>query len=155
VLAVRPDGEVKPFTHALVPVDFSPSALQAVDHAVALVRPGGAGITLLHVVEAPVSYSGELPDADFLRELDRHSAEHLDRWGAQLRSRAQVPVTTKSRVGWVGAEILAAIDHDPSIDLVAMGSHGRTGLPRVLLGSVAEKVVRHARCPVLVARKRE
>jgi nucleotide-binding universal stress UspA family protein len=46
------------------------------------------------------------------------------------------------------------LDDDPTFDLVIMGSHGRTGIRRVLLGSVAEKVVRHARRPVLVARKR-
>jgi nucleotide-binding universal stress UspA family protein len=154
VLVVRPDGEVKPFTHALVPVDFSDSARHAVDLAAELVRPGGAGITLLHVVEAPVSYSGELPDPEFLQALDRHSAEHLDQWAAQLRGRVSVPVAIRSRVGWAGAEILAALDRDPYVDLVVMGSHGRTGLARVLLGSVAEKIVRHARCPVLVARKR-
>ncbi len=154
VLAVRPDGEVKPFTHVLIPVDFSDGAQHAIDLAARLVQPGGAGITLLHVIEAPVSYSGELPDPEFLRELDRRTAEYLDRASSQLRSRVSVPVTTRSRVGWPGAEILAAIDHDPTIDLVVMGSHGRTGIKRVLLGSVAEKVVRHARCPVLVARKR-
>jgi nucleotide-binding universal stress UspA family protein len=58
------------------------------------------------------------------------------------------------RLGWAGAESLATIDRDPTIDLVVMGSRGRTGIRRVLLGSVAEKVVRHARCPVLVARQR-
>jgi nucleotide-binding universal stress UspA family protein len=63
-------------------------------------------------------------------------------------------VTPRCRIGWPGAEILAALDRDTSIDLVVVGSHGRTGIKRALLGSVSEKVVRHARCPVLVARKR-
>jgi nucleotide-binding universal stress UspA family protein len=155
VLAVRPDGEVKPFTHVMVPVDFSAAARHAIDRAAELVRPGGAGITLLHVIEAPVSYSGELPDPELLRELDRRGAEYVDRAATELRSRVSVPVTTQSRVGWPGAETLAALERDPTIDVIVMGSHGRTGIKRVLLGSVAEKVVRHARCPVLVARKRE
>ncbi|HSK04246.1 MAG TPA: universal stress protein [Kofleriaceae bacterium] len=155
VLAVRTEGEVGSFTHALVPVDFSDGARHAIDRAAELVRPGGAGITLLHIIEAPVSYSGELPDPELLRELDRRGAESLERTATELRSRVTVPVTARSRVGWPGAEILAALDHDPTIDLIVMGSHGRTGIKRVLLGSVAEKVVRHARCPVLVARQRE
>lgn len=155
VLVARPDGEPRPFTHVLCPVDFSDAARRAMDLAAEVVRPGGAGITLLHVVEAPVSFGAELPDPEFLRAADKRAAEQLERWAAELRGKVSVPVTIRSRVGWAGAETLAAVDHDPTIDLVVMGSHGRTGIKRVLLGSVAEKVVRHARCPVLVARERE
>jgi nucleotide-binding universal stress UspA family protein len=154
VLTVRPDGEPRPFTHVLCPVDFSDDSRQALDFAAELVRPGGTGITLFHVVEAPVAYSGELPAPDILADLDRRSTEYLERWASQLRGKVSVPVATRCRIGWPGAETLAAIDLDPTIDLVVMGSHGRTGIKRVLLGSVAEKVVRHARCPVFVARKR-
>jgi nucleotide-binding universal stress UspA family protein len=49
-------------------------------------------------------------------------------------------------------QTLGVLDADPSFDLVVMGSHGRTGIRRVLLGSVAEKVLRHAACPVLIVR---
>ena len=52
-------------------------------------------------------------------------------------------------------ETVAIAKRDPSIDLIVMGTHGRTGLKHALLGSVAEKVVRHAPCPVLVARDRD
>jgi nucleotide-binding universal stress UspA family protein len=154
VLAVHPGGESRPFTHALCPIDFSEEGRPALEAAVGLVRPGGAGITLLHVLEAPVAYSGELPEPDLLRDLDARAAEHLETWAAGFRGKASVPVTARCRIGWPGAEILAALEHDASIDLVVMGSHGRTGLKRALLGSVSEKVVRHARCPVLVTRKR-
>jgi nucleotide-binding universal stress UspA family protein len=151
VLAVR--SEERPFQHVLCPIDFSEESRCAVDFAAQLVRPGGAGITLLHVVEAPVSYAGELPE-DFLRELDQRSAEHLEACAAQLRSKVSVPVTTQWRIDWPGAGILAVLEREQTIDLVVMGSHGRTGIKRMLLGSVAEKVLRHARCPVFVARKR-
>ena len=87
-------------------------------------------------------------------DLDQYAAEHLAQWAARLAGRTKAPVTTLSRVGNPGAEILAALDEDPAFDLVVAGSHSRLGLERMLLGSVAEKVVRHARCPVLVARKR-
>jgi nucleotide-binding universal stress UspA family protein len=60
----------------------------------------------------------------------------------------------QSRIGSAGSETLASLN-DQVFDLVVVGSHGRTGFRRVLLGSVAEKIVRHAGCPVLVARSRK
>jgi len=152
VLAVRPDGEVKPFGHVLVPTDFSESADHALDLAAELVRPDGA-ITLLHVIELAAVYSGE-PNADVARELDKRAAAALDEAAARLKSKVAVRVTTRSRIGYPGVQTLAAVDDDRSVDLIVMGSHGRTGIKRALMGSVAEKVVRHAKCPVLVARKR-
>jgi nucleotide-binding universal stress UspA family protein len=154
VLVVRPDGEPKPFTDVLVPIDFSTGSQIAVDQAAELVRPGGSGITLLHVVEAPVRQAGEAYEFQFLRDLDKRAAVSLDNFAAKLRERTDVPVSTRIRIGYAGAQILTLLDDDPTFDLVVMGSHGRTGLKRVFLGSVAEKVVRHAPCPVLVARRR-
>jgi nucleotide-binding universal stress UspA family protein len=65
-----------------------------------------------------------------------------------------VPVTITVDIGPAGPRIIAALEADPTIDLVLMGSHGRTGIKRVVLGSVAEKVLRHATCPVLIERPR-
>ena len=64
-----------------------------------------------------------------------------------------MPIETRTLVGAPSAQALIALDSDLTYDLVAVGSHGRTGLGRLLLGSVAEQLVRHAPCPVLVARK--
>ena len=100
-------------------------------------------------------YARRKRSIELAHELDRYATEHLDRWAAQLAARAPAPVAKACRVGHPGAEILKALDEGPAFDLVVMGSHGRTGLERVLLGSVAEKVVRHARAPVLVARRRD
>ena len=155
VLAIHPHDEPKPFAHALCPVDFTASSRHAVDLATSLVRPGGAGISLLHVLEIPVAYSGESMIADFARDLDGRAARELDQWAARARAKVTVPVETRTRIGYAGAQVLSAIEHDPTIDLVVVGSHGRTGIKRALLGSVAEKVVRHATCPVLVARERD
>ncbi len=163
VLAVRADGEARPFARILCPIDFSESSQVAVDLAAGLVQPGSAGsagsavaagITLLHVIDPPAVYHRAERSLEIARDLDRYSTEHLDRWAAQLATRTPAPIAKQSRVGHPGAEILRALDEDPAFDLVVMGSHGRIGLERVLLGSVAEKVVRHARCPVLVARRR-
>ncbi|HET7505224.1 MAG TPA: universal stress protein [Kofleriaceae bacterium] len=154
VLVVRSRDAGKPFVHVLCPVDFSPCSREAVDLAAAVAAPGGAGITLLHVIELPVSYSGEPPVAGFAEDLDRASARLLEQWARELTAKVSVPVTTRSRIGSPGAQILAVLDADPTFDLVVMGSHGRTGIRRMLLGSVAEKVVRHAACPVLVTHSR-
>jgi nucleotide-binding universal stress UspA family protein len=153
VLAVRPDGDVQTFSHVLIPTDFSREAEHALELAPTLVAPGGT-ITLMHVVEVPVAYAGEVTVEGFAAQVDKRAAAALEKAASRLRTRTSAPVTTRSRIGYPGAQTIAALDADRSIDLVAMGSHGRTGINRVLLGSVAEKVVRHAHCPVLVARKR-
>jgi nucleotide-binding universal stress UspA family protein len=151
VLTIRPGNEPRPYMHVLCPLDLSKPAREAMNLAAALVQPGGAGITLLHVLELPVSYTGELPIPDFHRDLDARSAALLDRWTAELKAQVSVPVTQRTRIGRPGAQILALLEDDRTFDLVVMGSHGHTGIERMLLGSVAEKVVRHARCPVVVA----
>ncbi|HWO22741.1 MAG TPA: universal stress protein [Kofleriaceae bacterium] len=154
VLAVRPDAELKPFARVLCPVDLAESSEHAVELAAALVQPGSEGITLLHVIEPPPVYGHAKQTLDFIRDLDRYSTEHLATWAARLEGKAPAPVAKRSRVGHPGAEILRVLDEGPAFDLVVMGSHSRTGIERMLLGSVAEKVVRHARCPVLIARRR-
>ena len=154
VLAVRADGDPEPFRHVLCPVDFSASSRQAMELAAELIAPAGVGITLLHVLELPVAYSGEPRLPELYRDLDKHSADLLDQWTAELRTKTSVPVTARSRIGRPASQTVAVLDDDRTFDLVVMGGHGRSGVARVLLGSVAEQVVRHARCPVLVARSR-
>lgn len=153
VLVVRA-GEPGPFTDVLVPVDFSQSAQLAVDAAARVVRPGGSGITLLHVIDAPVATNVEAFDLSFMRDLEKSSKKALEEISTKLRQQVDVPVTTRVQIGYAGGQILAVLDDDPTFDLVVMGSHGRTGFKRIFLGSVAEKVVRHAPCPVMVVRAR-
>ncbi|HEY5947399.1 MAG TPA: universal stress protein [Kofleriaceae bacterium] len=154
VLAIHPGTELKAFNHVLCPVDFSGSSEHAIELASRLAVPDGAGITLLHVVELPVAWEEPAPAKLYLEDLQKRSAELLAKLATRLEQNVTVPVTTQIRIGTPGSQALAALDEDPTFDLVVMGSHGRTGIKRVLLGSVAEKVVRHAKCPVLVARKR-
>jgi len=146
--------EPAPFGHVLCPIDFSDSSHHALALAADLAGPRGRGITLLHVIEMPVTFSGEPPVTGYHENLVGRARKVLDKWAAELRAKVSVPVTTRTVVGFPGAEILATLDADPTLDLVVVGSHGRTGFRRVLLGSVAEKIARHARCPVLVARTR-
>ncbi len=149
VLAVRPDNDIGELKHVLVPTDFSESAMHAVELAAGMVAADGE-ITLLHVLDLPVAFTGQV-GAELARELDRRSAAALESVAARMKT---ARVNPRTRIGYPGAQTLRFLEEDPSVDLVVMGSHGRTGIKRILLGSVAEKVVRHARCPVLVARTR-
>ena len=154
VLVARAPGATSPFRQVLCPLDFSAGSRVAADLAAELAVPGGGGITLLHVLEPPVAYAGEALPRDFLESLDRRTTQRLESWASHVRTRCRVPVATRIRIGSPGAETLAVLEDDRRFDLVVVGSHGRTGLRRVLLGSAAEKLVRHAPCSVLVARSR-
>lgn len=153
VLVTRLDSEARPFQHALVPIDFSASSRHALDLAAEHVRAGGAGLTLLHALELPAADPGDAEATELARTVDARADQLLAEWSAPVERKATLPVARRTRAGKAGAEILAMLDDDRSFDLVVMGTHGRTGVQR-LLGSVAEKVVRHAPCPVLVARHR-
>ncbi len=155
VLVVRPGSQPTPFAHVTCAIDFSIDAEQTTELASALVAPAGE-ITLLHVTEIPLSYVGEHPISDLVRDIGENAKRLLDYAAVELRQQVAVPVVTKLVDGrFPGARLLDLIESDPTIDLVIMGSHGRTGLRRALLGSVAEKIVRHAAIPVLVARSRD
>lgn len=150
VLAVRPDSDQRKFRRVLVPTDFSESAMRAAARAATLVAPDGE-LVLLHVLELPLAYSRDMP-LEYLPALERRVTASLETEGHRLESATRASVKSCVRMGRPGAETLQLLEEDQDIDLVVMGSHGRTGLARVLMGSVAEKVVRHAPCPVLVAR---
>jgi len=141
--------------HFLVPVDFSENANQAVEYAIDLASKLGARLTLLHVIQLLPLGSGDmgvtLPYA-YIQDLE-----------ADITSRMQASLERVTAAGLEGAmavlqgvpfqEILETAKAQ-QVDLIVMGTHGRTGLQYVLMGSVAEKVVRLAPCPVLVVRQR-
>jgi nucleotide-binding universal stress UspA family protein len=154
VLAARGPGGLQPFRKVLCPIDFSEDSRRALAYAAELTAPGGAGITLLHVVEPAITFSNLPMAEDNLQSLDRRATHELVRWASELETKVAVPVATEIRIGRPGVQTLTTLDADPTFDLVIVGSHGRTGIRRVLLGSVAEQVLRHAACPVLVARAR-
>lgn len=156
VLVVRRASEPRPYRHILVPVDFSQSSRTAMRLAAELVaRDGGmADIALVHVVEAPLAYHGELREPESFAAVDRDGARLLDEFVGELRALTTVPVHVHTRIGSPVHQVLAMVEHDPAYDLVIAGSHGRTGLGRFLLGSVAERLVRHVPVPVLVAHDR-
>jgi len=143
--------------HVLVPIDFSACADEALNYAIALAHKLQARLTLLHVIHAvPLWSEGDmglaLPDA-YLRESEAQGKQSLE----QRRQRAQEAGVQADILTVHGVPFQSILDtaRDQQIDLIVLGTHGRTGLQRVLLGSVAEKVVRLAPCPVLTVREKE
>lgn len=137
------------FERILVATDFGPSSERAVAVAVALADRLHAGLTLLHVWEAPsFTYGGMLYSAADVLEPVRDKAQAaLDEAVAKLKPSCPT-VTGALRCGDPRVEVLGAIDASRP-DLVVMGTHGRKGLARAFLGSVAERVVRDSTVPVL------
>lgn len=150
VLTVRPEAETPRLGHVVCPIDFSESSRHAANVAVDIATRHDGRVTLLHVIDLPITIPGE-PTA-MLGDLGESSAKLLDTWANELRAKASVPIAARTEIGSAGSRLLDAIEQDATISLVVVGSHGRTGIKRALLGSVAEKLVRHATCPVLVAR---
>jgi universal stress protein A len=138
----------------LVPIDFSDGSKKALRYALPFAREHGAAITLLYVV-APAYGAGEYGSVDFAQleaGLKRSGEKELTRLAAELAGK--VPADTLVRVG-SAASTIARVAADLNADMIIIATQGRTGLKHVLLGSVAENVVRRAPCPVLVVRERE
>ena len=140
------------FHKILCPTDFSDGSRQALRLAIDRLGPD-SHLVLLHVWEPPYVYGPDagLPGAVVVETKALAEAE-LARWKGEAEQLGARGVSTVLAGGAPWHEIVEVARRDPSIDLIVMGTHGRTGLSHVLLGSVAEKVVRHASCPVLVAR---
>jgi nucleotide-binding universal stress UspA family protein len=141
------------FTHILVPTDFNPASDAALAYAKELALKYEARLTLLHVVTDPVATGAWAPDV-----YVPASAEMGERVLRATRERLKAALTPEERARfavrievWIGvpAQIIEDIAREQKVDLIVMGTHGRRGLSHMVLGSVAERVVRHAPCPVL------
>jgi nucleotide-binding universal stress UspA family protein len=136
----------------LCPIDFSDFSRRALDHAVAMARWYESTITLLHVFSVvPVAaYAPGTPmhPSVVLTPADRDELLASMRRFAEDEAGSSVPIGFEICQGTAAAEILARARAMPS-DLIVMGTHGRSGFERLVLGSVTEKVLRKAACPVL------
>jgi nucleotide-binding universal stress UspA family protein len=144
------------FRRILVPTDFSPPSRHALGVAIDLGRRFGSELRLFHARELP-AYA--FPDAGLpitptvLESLEASTRSDLARLADEV-SRAGLRCSIATAVGLHDQEICRHAA-EWGADLIVMGTHGRTGLRHVLLGSVAEKVVRRAVCPVLTVRPHE
>jgi nucleotide-binding universal stress UspA family protein len=136
------------FEHILVPTDFSDVSRRALEYAKQLAKQGSSELLLVHV-NPPVTMITP-PEAAWIdvSEVESLREEQLNQSGAELRSqgyRAQAI----SLSGPLQDELLSAVKQY-KVDLIVLGTHGKKGLERLILGSDAEAVVRHAHCPVLL-----
>jgi nucleotide-binding universal stress UspA family protein len=133
----------------LVPVDFSSESQSFVEYAAAMAQKWGATLTLIHVCERPDAMAGIVPGADNEADdtKDRVLAQKaLENLRMETRKYTNVGMRVLVVDGSPAREIISA---SREAQMVVMGTHGRTGLRRALIGSVAEAVVRGASCPVL------
>ena len=129
----------------LFPTDFSHTGDAALEMATALARDTGATLLIVHVEEPPTAYGGgELyygipePATEDLRKM-LHKIQPAD---------PDVPYEHRLITG-EPAHAVTRLAEEEEVDMIVMGTHGRTGLSRLLMGSVAEAIVRRAKCPVL------
>jgi universal stress protein A len=140
----------------LVPTDFSPTSDIAFNYALDMAAREHASLLLLHVIE-DASFAAAYPDGlsveqpgrrvQLIAEADRQLQDAVMRAAA-----AGVIATTQVIVGSPASSMITAVENEWGSDLIVMGTHGRSGLAHFVLGSVAERVVRTAHCPVLTVR---
>ncbi len=143
--------KVSRISKILVPTDFTDFSTQAIDYAVMLGKEFKASLLLMHVIE-PFTYSV----SDTIQVVDHYVAlksiaEPLMETLKKKLAKSKLKVSTYVIQGTPYLEITQKA-RKAKVDLIVMGTHGRTGVGHLLLGSVTERVVRMAHCPVLTIR---
>jgi len=143
----------------LCPTDFSENSEHALKYALALATLSQAKLQLFHVVE-PINYPQStelfepvLDEVELTMKMEAAFQKQLEDQVSALKDEYS-KITGKIVMGNTFLAIIQAA-RDESVDIIVMGTHGRTGLAHVLIGSVAEKVVREAPCPVLTVKHPE
>jgi nucleotide-binding universal stress UspA family protein len=129
----------------LFPTDFSHASDEVLPHATSLARDSGATLIILHVEEPPLAYGG----GELYYGIPEPNTEALKKMLEKIKpADPKVPFVHRMVTGDPATEIVRVAEEE-GVDLIVMSTHGRSGLTRVLMGSVAELVVRRAPCPVL------
>jgi nucleotide-binding universal stress UspA family protein len=129
----------------LFPTDFSHTGDAALALATSLARDSGAKLLIVHVEEPPVAYGG----GEMYYGMPDPATEDLRRMLHEIKPADPAVEYEHHLVTGDPAAAVARLADAEGVDLIVMGTHGRTGLTRLLMGSVAEAVVRRAKCPVL------
>jgi len=138
-----------PANTIVFPTDFSTASDAALVHAAALARQSGGRLLIVHVEEPPLAYGG----GELYYGLPEPSSERILKMLEDVKpADTAVPFTHRLTMGDPAAEIVR-IATDEQAEMIVLGTHGRTGLSRLLMGSVAEAIVRRAPCPVLIYRE--
>jgi universal stress protein A len=137
----------------LVPTDFSEPSLKALDYAIDFTRAHNAELLLLHVVE-PIRHTRMMPDVSEI--LEHHRAEAAEKIAELEQRTRQRHRKCRSEVHFgVPYYVIADVAKNWNADLIIIATHGYTGLSHLFLGSVTERVVRIAECPVMTLRVAE
>lgn len=143
------------FKHILVPVDGSPTAQKAVSQAAGLAKAFGSAVTVIYVID-PYPFTGLGSDFAYgqAEYLSAAGAEAKEATEAARKVLEQAGVSVKTQVVEAHAIWRGIIEtaSNQGTDLIVMGSHGRRGLEKMVLGSVAQRVLTHAHQPVFIAR---
>ncbi len=143
------------FSHILVPVDGSGTALLAVDKAVALARAFGSRVTVINVIDyypfVGVGADYALGQTEYMSAATASANQALAAATSALAT-AGLPCEQKVIEGHVVHEGILQAAASAGADLIVMGSHGRHGIEKLLLGSVTQRVLSHTTLPVLVVR---
>ena len=141
------------FKKILCPVDYSVCSNEALKQAVSLAQRDKAKLYLIHVIdirmyghEAPLSFEMPKPSEETLKKVREELANSVLK-----DAKGKVDVETIVSMGIPAVEIINAAK-EKGVDLIVMGTHGRTGIAHVVIGSVAENVVRKSHCPVLTVK---
>jgi len=137
----------------LVPIDFSDQAAAVIDWATHMAEQHSSKIQLLHVYHLPVEFQqleGAYLPPDFWSNVKREAEQQLASHSQEIRTH-QVEVEALVREGYPASVIVEAAESHGA-DLIVIGTHGHTGLKHLLLGSIAERVVQKAPCPVLTVK---
>ena len=135
----------------LVPIDFSSNAERALDYACELAATLGATVHLVHALGAALPELNVALSEQMLRSLTDGSKLALDQLADARRDKANIGKVLV--VPGDARDAILATANELGVDLIVMGTHGRRGLSRMVVGSVAENVVRRAPCPVLTLRE--
>jgi nucleotide-binding universal stress UspA family protein len=136
----------------LVPIDFSRGSERALDYALRLARDQKTNVIALHVVPAELIYPPMGGRFDFYHLLERDARENFRRLAKRKKISPEECRLVLAR-GTNFAEVIVRQAKKLRASMIVMGSHGRTGLQRFILGSVAERTLRYADCPVLIVKK--
>jgi nucleotide-binding universal stress UspA family protein len=138
----------------LFPTDFSQGARAAMDHAISLARDYHAKLILLYVIQdisiAEWYIPSSLSAADLVEDMQKSAQSEMEKWGAEVSQ--TVKDVEKLVVRGVPFVEIIRTAKEKQVDMIVIGTHGRTGIDHMLFGSTAEKVVRKAACPVLTVR---
>ena len=133
----------------LFPTDFSTASDAALAHAETLAKQAGASLLIVHVEEPPLAYGG----GELYYGLPEPNSERIQQMLESVKpSDRSVTVEHRLTIGDPAAEIVRIAEEEKP-EMIVMGTHGRTGLTRLLMGSVAEAIVRRSPCPVLTYRE--